>query len=110
MIFFSFPVNDSYLTRVHSVRDCIQKKNRLDCQWRNKGHVFKSNNIHWNISANEWLHGFLFPLDYFDFFLPSVHFVEVCKGQLTSKRNFGILEFFQKTNKRIRHSSVRQKK
>ena len=31
------------------------------------------------------------------------------KGQLVSKRNFGILEFFQKTNKRIQHSVVRQK-
>ena len=31
------------------------------------------------------------------------------KGQLISKWLFGILEFFQKKNKRIRHSTVRQK-
>ena len=32
------------------------------------------------------------------------------KGQLISKGLFGILEFFQKTNERIRHSTVRHKK
>ena len=32
------------------------------------------------------------------------------KGQLISKRLFGILEFFQKTHERIRHSTVRRKK
>ena len=31
------------------------------------------------------------------------------KGQLISKRNFGFLEFFQKTKENIRHSTVTQK-
>ena len=37
-------------------------------------------------------------------------FMWFAKGQLISKWLFGILEFFQKTNKRIWHSTVRPKR
>ena len=40
----------------------------------------------------------------------SKYFSRLTQGQLMSKGNFGILEFFQKDNEKIQHSTVIQKK
>ena len=54
--FFSFPVNGSYLTRVHSVRDWIQKKKMFRMFFRTVHGVTSAmslnlKNIRWNYSA-----------------------------------------------------------
>ena len=79
--FFSFPVNDSYLTRVHSVRDWNQKKDWFRMFFRTVHGVTSAmslnlKNIRWNYSAMG--HSFPDMSGYMDFHYTISSFFTLC--------------------------------